>query len=300
MVFGFLFGTKETPEELEKRTLKASEELAAKLGEPEEGQEQDAAYLRRFVVANELDVQKAADHVKQERDWRKKTLPITLTEKEQEVMDTKRIEFLGVNPDGIAIMKFDFMNGKFLDGFTPEQIINAQIHESEACIAKMKEAKPDGPCRWTVICVGGSPPSEWSKSAAAIFERNYPERLKNSIIYPVPVFMKMIVDAIVYFLPERTKAKFAVISEEAELRELANIPVDGPIELPESLQGGIEGARARDAALQAPSEENGFDMSTLDDETRKAVELQAEKDPALASALHGAKEDELYRLQMQA
>merc|ERR1712087_104457 len=50
-------------------------------------------------------------------------------------------------------------------------------------------------------------------------------------------------------LPERTKAKFSVISTEEELRELANIPADCSIQLPEDMVGGIDGARERASVL---------------------------------------------------
>lgn len=299
-MLSFLFGATETPEQFEKRVFKALYELAAALGEPEEGEEQDAAYLRRFVVANDLDVAKAVKHVKEERAWRKKTFPLTLSEKEQEVFSSGRVRFLGINPDGVAVFSYDFMWGKFLDGFTADEIVNAQVHMAEDCIAKMKELAPQGPGRWTAICGGGPPPSEWSKKASAVFERYYPERLQRSLIYPVPLFMKKVVDAIIYWLPERTKAKFSVISTEEELRELANIPTDGPIQLPEDMLGGIDGARERDAFKREQQEGTGLDMSMMDEETRAALEKQAETDPELSRVLHGAKEDELYRLQMMA
>eukprot|EP00747_Dinoflagellata_sp_TGD_P087554 gnl/TRDRNA2_/TRDRNA2_163671_c1_seq1.p1 gnl/TRDRNA2_/TRDRNA2_163671_c1~~gnl/TRDRNA2_/TRDRNA2_163671_c1_seq1.p1 ORF type:complete len:125 (+),score=41.61 gnl/TRDRNA2_/TRDRNA2_163671_c1_seq1:259-633(+) len=47
------------------------------------------------------------------------------------------------------------------------------------------------------------------------------------------------------FVPSGTRAKFAVCSSEEHLRELAGVPVDGRIELPEDLKGGLEGLRER-------------------------------------------------------
>lgn len=294
----------ESKEDFEIRLSKATGDMAAQLGEPKDGEEQDQQYLKRFAIANELDVGKAIAHIHQERAWRKEKFPLTLTAQQEEVFTSKRVRYVGVNTEGFGVYAYDFMWGKFLEGCNVDDVIQAQTFMIENVIAEMREKAPDGPGRWISICLGGPPPSAWSKKAASVFERYYPERLERVIIYPVPHFMKKVVDAIIYWLPARTKAKFAIISTEEELRELAGIPAGGAIEMPADMLGGIDAVKermnAKGQAVPEMREGEKLDLVGMDAEARAALELQAASDPELRRILDGEKEDELYRLQMQA
>eukprot|EP00966_Prymnesium_polylepis_P084836 1964105-Prymnesium_polylepis.1 len=71
-------------------------------------------------------------------------------------------------------------------------------------------------------------------------EANFPERLKMSIVYPVPWLVKASANAFISFLPSRTRSKFHLCSKPEEICELAGIDIG---QLPADLAGGVDAAR---------------------------------------------------------
>jgi hypothetical protein len=90
-----------------------------------------------------------------------------------------------------------------------------------------------------------------------VMEPNFPERLKMSVLYPIPWVMKAVVHAFISFLPRATQDKFRLCSTPEELCTLTGLE---PSALPAELSGGVDAAR--EAAQEA-----GVDMQALADAT---------------------------------
>lgn len=72
-----------------------------------------------------------------------------------------------------------------------------------------------------------------AKRLTSLLEANYPERLQKVVIAPVPSLAKTIVDGMLWFLPERTRAKFSVASNSEEVAEALHVDLST---LPAALQ----------------------------------------------------------------
>jgi hypothetical protein len=133
--------------------------------------------------------------------------------------------------------------------FTEKQTINAQIYVLEDVLAEADAAMDDGePAQYLSVSTGGPPPRGFVNSITPIFDINYPERLQTAIIYPIPVWLRYIANAILIIVPKRTREKFVMFSDEPDLLEKLGMTSD---QLPEDLKGGIEASRIRrEKALQ--------------------------------------------------
>jgi len=228
------FGTELTAEE--------KSALVTKIGEKFEADNFSKATICRFCQAREWDeaaiVTMLEDHVK----WRKATLPIERTPAIDRVLDSGRIRVLrrGQEP----LIAVDFMWGQFLlDDFNEDDIIRAMCFVNEDVLAEADAASPeDQPAKYIAVTTGGPPPTPFVKKISPIFDINYPERCGKGVIYPIPTWIKFVANAILLLIPQRTREKFIMLSEEAELCETCGLSAE---DLPEDLKGGIEGSRAR-------------------------------------------------------
>ena len=99
---------------------------------------------------------------------------------------------------------------------------------------------PDAAQRqWTLICdcsalTPRSVPLAFLQRINRIFEPNYPERLRKSVLVPIPRFVTAMVGAMMLFVAEATRRKFAMVRSSAELAEAVGVPVG---QLPSSLAG---------------------------------------------------------------
>eukprot|EP00928_Gymnodinium_smaydae_P025599 TRINITY_DN20339_c0_g1_i1.p1 TRINITY_DN20339_c0_g1~~TRINITY_DN20339_c0_g1_i1.p1 ORF type:complete len:324 (+),score=53.21 TRINITY_DN20339_c0_g1_i1:75-1046(+) len=278
--------------------LAADEELASE----ELGGIRDSitcATRRRFLLANDMDVSRSAVSLRRHCMWKREMFPIEMTPAVREILDSNRFRFLGLNRQGCAVSVIDFMWGKFLDGVDDLQDFqNAYIHFVEGVLSHMEEHAPAGQRKLVNIIVGGPPPTSFIRPLSAVMEANYPERLASSIIYPVPWAFKFVVDSMIWFLPSRTQKKFAVCSNEDQLRSLAEVPEQSEFQLPDDLLGGLAGVRER---FVAEGNNIGTIMkaaaSSLDEETterlgKQGIDIAKLEQVPLLSSLVGSQQPE--------
>jgi hypothetical protein len=207
-----------------------------------EGEALSDGTLRRYCVAREWDKQKIVEMLQSHLAWRKETLPVERTPAIEKVLESGRIRLLRGGSEPVICV--DFKWGRFLlDGFETQDIVKAQICVLEDALAEADAASPEGvPAQFISVSTGGPPPTQFIKDISPIFDVNYPERMKTGIIYPIPRWLKHLVDAMLIFLSKRTRDKFVLLSEEAEFVEKTGLPAD---KLPEDLKGGIEASKER-------------------------------------------------------
>merc|ERR1711998_709925 len=90
----------------------------------------------------------------------------------------------------------------------------------------------EGSAQFVSVSTGGPPPTQFLKDVSPIFDVNYPERMKSGIIYPIPRWLKYVVDALLVFVSKRTRDKFILVSEEADFVETTGLRAE---DLPEDL-----------------------------------------------------------------
>jgi hypothetical protein len=222
------------------------------------------ATLRRFLVAREWDQAASTEMLQKHVEWKKATLPMQRTSTIEGVLESGRIRVL--RRGKLPVICVDFMWGKFLlEGFSEDDIINAQISVLEDVLAEADAACQDGgEAAYIAVSTGGPPPKEFVKKISPIFETNYPERLGSAIIYPIPRWIEWVANAILLLVPARTREKFLMYSEEAAFLEKTGLAAE---DLPEDLKGGIEGTRKR--AEEAMKDEKARDQ--LPEEYKQAV-----------------------------
>lgn len=205
------------------------------------------ATLRRFCVAREWDQAAAAKMLRDHLAWREATLPIQRSDAIDRVLDSGRLRILRRGPHPIICI--DFMWGGFVtDDCTIDDIIAANIFVVEDVLLEADAAGQ--PAQYTIVSTGGPPSRDVQNKVSGVMEGNYPERLKTAIIYPIPRWAKFVADALLVLLPRRTREKFVLLAEEADLCETTGLSAQ---DLPERLKGGIDAERQRsDEAVKDP------------------------------------------------
>jgi len=232
------------------------------------------ATIRRFCVAREWEEQAIVQTVKAHVEWRKANLPIERTPVMDRVLESGRVRILRRGKD--PIICYDFMWGRMLlDGFKDDDIIATVVWAIEDVLAEADPLCAEGEqAQYVSVVTGGPPPIAYIKKAGAIFEPNYPERLKQCVVYPIPHWMKSVADAIIMLLPKRTQKKFVLLAEEEEFLGITGLSAE---DLPDILKGGIEAGWVRREKI-----------ALADESTREQlpeVYVEAMKDPDLATQM---------------
>jgi len=194
--------------------------------------------LKRFLVARKGNIEAAVSMLLGHLVWRRAAFPIAnVGNVAQIIAEGKRFRQLGRDLSGDQVLGLDFCWGRFLGPDTSAlDCLRAALLFIEMSIASAEAA---GQTKATIICYGGPPPMDFAKALSDTLEANYPERMKRSVIYPVPWLVASLVRTFLRFLNEEIRAKFAVVSSEAQVLSEANIAVEV---LPEEWRGGVEGA----------------------------------------------------------
>ena len=211
--------------------------LVKKIGEKFEADNLSEATIGRFCVAREWKEAAIVTMLEDHTEWRRATLPIERTPAIDRVLDSGRIRVLRRGQEPLVAV--DFMGGQFLcDDFNEDDIVASMCYVLEDVLAEADAASPaDQPAQYIALNTGGPPPTAFIKKISPIFEVNYPERCCKGVIYPIPKWAKYIAKAILLLLPKRTRDKFIMLSEEAELCETCGLSAG---DLPEDLKGGID------------------------------------------------------------
>jgi len=264
-----LFGREKT--EAEKK------ELIQNVRSKFEGEEEylTDATMTRFGIAREWDEAKMVEMLTEHLKWRKETLPVQRTPAIERVLESGRIRALRRGKEPVLCV--DFKWGSFLlDDFKDDDVIAAQVLLCEEVLAEADAAcGPDEAAQYITVSTGGPPPMPFVKKVVPVFDINYPERTKKAIIYPIPTILAYVAWAILKFVPERTRNKFSLLSEEEDLCRESGLT---PEELPEDLKGGIEASKARrDEALKDEKKlaqmPEGFKDAVTQADTQVAVSM---------------------------
>lgn len=117
-----------------------------------------------------------------------------------------------------------------------DEALGAYLGFIEETAALVDQATEPGLRRWTLIidCAGLGPtsvPMTFLRRINAVFEPNYPERLRQSVMVPIPSVVVRFVDPMLrMMLQPEIRAKFGLVSTSAALadslgmRQLADLP----------------------------------------------------------------------------
>lgn len=231
--------------------------------------------INRFCIAREWDEAKTVEMLTDHLKWRKETLPVERTPAINRVLESGRLRIL--RKGKLPVLCVDFMWGNFLlDDFKDDDIIAAQVALCEEALAEADAAStPDQPGQYITVSTGGPPPMAFVKKIVPVFDINYPERTNKAIIYPIPTILSYIAWAILKLVPERTRKKFILLSEEDDFCKETGM---SPEELPEDLKGGIEANKARrDEAMKDDKRmaqmPEGFKDAVTQADTQVAVSM---------------------------
>mmetsp|Transcript_31723 Transcript_31723/g.98946 ORF Transcript_31723/g.98946 Transcript_31723/m.98946 type:complete len:382 (-) Transcript_31723:17-1162(-) len=219
----------------------------------------DAADLRRFLAARDFDLAKAEAMVRAHVVWRNQTFPVARDATIDMLLATKRVgEILAWNSENEPVVLFDCSWGNMLSGgVSASQFFDAYLVFVEEILTEMQSRKS---LRWNWLSIGGPPPTDLARQLSAIFEANYPELLHVAVIAPIPHRIKRIINTFLWFLPEKTKSKFAIASGSQEMCGFLQCKVE---DLPEHLRD-IE-------AYESGRKGNGMSMEVTTEEGHRQV-----------------------------
>lgn len=189
--------------------------------------------LEAFLVARDYDLQGAASMWLDTQAWRRSTFPVQRTEGIERILKSSRYPTFGFNNEDPPrlVLGFDSQWGAFLNGEDEEELLLAFLVWFEEQLALV-----DAQGGWYSIihvAIGGRPPMQWTRRLTSILEANYPERLHKAVIFPAPWLLKTLIDGMLWFLPSRTRGKFALASD---LQSLADACEMDESEFPENVR----------------------------------------------------------------
>ena len=204
----------------------------------------DAGTAIRFLKARDWDAESAAAALEAHADWLKTPLGQTArTEEVDAILATDRFRVLRRGAEPVILV--DFMWGEFLGGIDIPTMVRAYVFLArELFEGADTERRPDDPAQAIVICTGGPPPVAYVRALQSVMEPHFPERLRMSVVYPIPWMMKMVVNGFIAFLPRATRDKFRLCATCDELLELTGLSLS---EVPVDLQGGAAAQEAAEA-----------------------------------------------------
>lgn len=194
----------------------------------------DTDTILRFARARDLKPKKAIQMLKKHIEWRSENLPIPQSNLEKE-KSLKRIYSNGRTLSGrhlVIVRCYRILN----EGYDRDTLVNVQldlVRQFEE-IDRQESWNDRGtrhPATYTSIidCTGiRKPPTDYLNKLAEIFADNYPERSHKTIIVPVPNFVRVLVNGMLWFLDPVTRAKIVICSTNEQCAigcELSNTTV---------------------------------------------------------------------------
>ena len=170
---------------------------------------------RRFLVASHWALDAAEAMLRSHLQWRD-SLPSEPSREVQRLLDSSRFRLLQGGSAPILLVDFKW-GGFFNGGVDFDDAVASYIAalESIPSISCMEQAASRTDAKLTIVCIGGPPPLSYGRAISALFEANYPERLAQAIIYPVPSWVVRFINSVIAFLP--VNVRHVTCSTEAEL-----------------------------------------------------------------------------------
>ena len=208
--------------------------------------------LWRFLCARKYNLAQAGEMYADHLDWRRNSgaIPAAPTAAQTAALDAARLVVEPDRtqaPDDSGRRRFYRLEARDADGGVMICCVLAQwlgltaaeLDESLGAYllfieetARIADEHPDPmQRRWTVICdcAGLGPtsvPLKFLRRLNAAFEPNYPERLKRTVMLPIPGFVVSCINGMLSFVDETTRAKFSMVRDAAGLAGACGIPVE--------------------------------------------------------------------------
>eukprot|EP00931_Biecheleriopsis_adriatica_P014023 TRINITY_DN11561_c2_g1_i1.p1 TRINITY_DN11561_c2_g1~~TRINITY_DN11561_c2_g1_i1.p1 ORF type:complete len:337 (+),score=79.11 TRINITY_DN11561_c2_g1_i1:107-1012(+) len=194
--------------------------------------------IERYLKQARGEASQAAEALKATLLWRQLVFPREAPGGRplEMLQEGRRFRELGPNKDGDLVFALDFCWGHFYEA--EEGPLNCLRMVLLAVEKAFEAADAIGHPQVVLILFGGPAPCLFSQVCYKFLDRNYPERLKKAVIYPVPGIWSSVAYACMYFLKASTRDKIGLATEEAEVVESASLT--GPEQLPEDWRGGMD------------------------------------------------------------
>mmetsp|Transcript_5944 Transcript_5944/g.10218 ORF Transcript_5944/g.10218 Transcript_5944/m.10218 type:complete len:245 (-) Transcript_5944:93-827(-) len=183
--------------------------------------------LDRFLRARDQDLDKAGTMYEAHLKWRSEALVWTDDDREaiRKTLSSRRFYVLDErDANGRPIVYFCFH--RFKDGcYDIEEELRAYVFLIEEEVIPKLNGTPDG--KWTVLCdvsATRKPPMSFLTKSNKLLADNYPERLCRLVMFPVPSFVKTIIQGMLYFVDAETRSKFTFVSDVNCLEKESTIP----------------------------------------------------------------------------
>ena len=192
----------------------------------------DTDVLLRFTRARDSDPPKVMDMLRKHVAWRRSVLPIQQEEIAEEI-PKKRIYVHGksqTNHHLVVVRCYRILN----EGYDPNVLVNVQLElvrqfEEEGRMESWNDRGTRHPATYsTIVDTTGikKPPTDYLQKLSEIFGDNYPERSWKTVIAPVPGFVRLLVNGMLWFVDPVTRAKISVCSSNEQAAEGAEVDVD--------------------------------------------------------------------------
>jgi len=170
----------------------------------------------RFLEVRGWNVDGAAVMLSKTLAWRRENLPVTWDEV-RPVMETGVMEMLDDNAEGHAVWLINLRRLLLVD-WSQDAQMHAHIRASVYCAETMANRCAKGTWIAVVNCTGiRMPPHVFMTEFAKVLQANYPGRLHQMLMYPVPRFIVGVVKSFMVMLPAGTSKKVAFLSSFEDL-----------------------------------------------------------------------------------
>ena len=175
----------------------------------------------RFLVARKGKVELAAEMLKNHMAWRKENLPLT-AEKSAGVikaLETGVFFPYGVAKDGTPILVFrGGMYNAAVAG--PEDYTMAFAWGIEEALRNTAQLQVTVLANCRAAVGGTNAPAEMAfiKKLTAVLSDNFPERLKRTVLFPMPWYARLMKSAAALFMDPRSMAKIIFAGHDADDR----------------------------------------------------------------------------------
>ena len=192
----------------------------------------DTDVLLRFTRARDSDPPKVMDMLRKHVVWRRSSLPIQQQDIEEEI-PKKRVYVHGksqTNHHLVVVRCYRILN----EGYDPNVLVNLQLDlvrqfEEMDRMESWNDRGTRHPATYsTIVDTTGikKPPTDYLQKLSEIFGDNYPERSWKTVIAPVPGFVRLLVNGMLWFIDPVTRSKISICSSNEQAAEGAEVDLN--------------------------------------------------------------------------
>ena len=193
----------------------------------------DTDTLLRFTRARDADPIKTMEMLTKHIEWRRQTLPIALKEFEAEIPKRRIYACENRSSTGhhvVVVRCYRILQ----EGYEPDVLVNMQLDlvrqfEEMDRMESWNDRGTRHPASYTTIVDTTGikkPPIDYLQKLGDIFGNNFPERSWRTLILPVPGFVRVLVNGMLWFLDPVTKQKISICSTNEQGAVGAELELD--------------------------------------------------------------------------